>query len=648
MGQLVNSLLGGVSYGCAYGLLAIGLVLGYKTSGVFNLAFGAVAYVVALLYGASRDAHWPALLAFVLWVLVFAPAMGVVLERTLFSFVRNKPFALRLIPVVGLLIAIPPIAGYLRGGGRPTPYPVFFSPARVYFRIGGYPINGGFLSTVVFSVVVLVVLSALLKYTLLGLRMRAVVESPRLLQLAGTDSDVVSAFSWAVSAGLAGLAGVLLAPILHSIDSFSMTALVVAATAGAAVGGLESLVLAFLGSLAIGIIQQLLAGYIPPANYLAHGLRPSLPFIVLVLALMLNRRLFERGSSDPLSVVDVPPPPLEHTTRTARGNLTVRSAAVATLTLGVGLGLSYLSGSVVEGLITSLAVSVVFLSYTVSAGIGGQISLCQVSFAGLGAFVAAQLAAHLNFPILLGCFVGAAVSGLAGVLIALPSTRLGGLPLSLATLAFALLADNLLFPASWMGNGVTGLQVPRPEIGSFNMNSPRSMFFLLVVVVIVVAWVVGRIRDGYLGATLRAVAASERGAESIGIDLRYARSLLFGVSGFIAGLGGGFYAMSQQYVSPTDFVYQLSLVYVVVALAFGVKTVDGAIIGALAYVMFSQVLPNTRANSFGPLEYIIFGVASIYFAAHPEGVVEHARRLIGSAVRSLRSRYQAKPVPPTA
>jgi branched-chain amino acid transport system permease protein len=635
----------GVSYGCVYALLALGLVLAYRTSGVFNLSFGAIAYVVALLYSAARSSGWPEWLALITWVLIFAPAMGVFLDLVLFRFVRARSFAARLISVLGIFIAVPPIAAYLLAGSQnPSAYPVVFSPNIVYFRIGGYPVNGGLISTVLATAIVLIGVGFFINKTFLGLKIKAAVESPRLLALSGSDSDRVSAVSWGLSTFLAGLAGVLLAPILHSIDPISMTALLMSSTAAAVIAGLSSMTFAVVASIGIGIFQELLAGYLPQNNSFSPGLRPSLPFLILLIVILLYPRFsnFET-SSDPLSAVDPPNEPPQHVSRKKETNLKAK-VILSCLVLAIFISeLTWIPQNWVFGLTQALSLAIIFLSITVIYGIGGQISLCQASFAGIGAFCVGQLALHFNLPVIFGIFLGALLAGIIGILVALPSIRLGGLSLAILTLGFALLADNLIFPQNWAANGATGLSVARPELGPINFNSQRPMFVLVTVFLVLSIFLVVRIREGINGGFLRALGASQRAAEAIGINPLSSRLVLFAFAAFLAGLGGGIYAIVEQYVSSSDFVFQVSLVYVVIVLALGVYTVEGAIIGALAFVILAQAAPSAHGEALGALEYIIFGLLAVYFAIYPEGLVERQKRLWAKRFNNFKDRFFMPP-----
>ena len=141
--------------------------------------------------------------------------------------------------------------------------------------------------------------------------MRAVVESPRMTELAGVNADRVGAFSWMLSSFFAGLAGVLLAPLFPQVSSDNYFLLIVAAIAAAAFASLSSLPIAFLGGILLGVLNQVLATKLPTGSVLAQGLRPSLPFVALFLLLVLWPGLRNRReTTDPLAGVDPPPPGL--------------------------------------------------------------------------------------------------------------------------------------------------------------------------------------------------------------------------------------------------------------------------------------------------------------------------------------------------
>jgi branched-subunit amino acid ABC-type transport system permease component len=629
LSQFLSYALPGIPYGCAYALMAAGLVLTYKASGVFNLAFGAQAYVSAIVFYVAVADGWPKWAAFVVAVVVLGPTLGYMLDRLLFQYARTAPPLVRLVPALGLLIAIPSVMQMIFGTSqRLAPPALALNPDHVYFRIGSVALTGVELLTTGVTVVVIAGLAVMFRSSALGLRMRAVVESPRMTELAGIRADRVGTFAWMLSSLLAGLAGVLLAPIYAALDPSYFTALLVAAIAAAAVGGFASLPLTLVGGVALGVVQEVIGGYLPSGTVLSSGLRPAFPFAVLAVLLVARRSFRPAGQlGDPLAACDPPPASLKppaHMTEVALGSRAFTGLLVAVF---IVITLVLVPGNWEFALTQGLVFAIIFLSITLLTGMSGQISLCQASFAAVGAFTAGQLATHFGTALLLGVVAGGVLAGIVGFVVAVPSLRLGGIALALLTLSFALLGDNVLFQYPWSGNGATGLSVPRPTIGAVNFAGSGAFFWLALVVLVVAAGLVWLLQRGSVGGQLGALRASEVGAESIGIDVRRLRVIAFMLSAALAGIGGALYASLEQTISPTDFNYEFSLVFVVVVATVGVYSVAGAIEAGLAYTVLQQFV-NNLPDRYGSLVALIFGLAAVTYVRHPEGAVEYARRWV--------------------
>jgi branched-subunit amino acid ABC-type transport system permease component len=623
----------GVPFGCTYAIVAMGLVLTYRTTGVFNFAFGAQAFVSAFTYTVlvGRGVGvWP---AFVLSVVVLAPALGWVLDRFLFRRIAPTNTTAKLVSAVAVFVALPELVTLIFGSAtRFSPPTLFMNPSVVYFHLFSTPINGLEFETVIVTVMAVVVVNAVLHSRVLGLTIRAAVESPRLLQLEGVRSDRVLSATWMGSSLMAGLAGVLLAPQYPTLQFNDYAVLLVAALAAAALGNLANVPLALVGGIALGVVEGLGSGYFPSSSVWHTGLLPAIPFLLLAVLLVARGRL--RGlevSDDPLSGVDPPPPMPITATRGPELDRVIKLGGRALAVGAVASVLTWVPGNWAFTLTTGLVYSIIFLSITLVTGMGGEVSLCQATFAGVGAFIAAQLAVHHGVPILLGAVIGALGALGVGALGALPALRLRGLPLALLTLALALLADNAVFPYSWAGGPATGLEVPRPQIGSVNLatTSSKGFFVLALVVLIVCAIGVKLVQRATVGRYLDALRASPIGAESVGINPSAAKVFVFALSAGLAGLGGALYASLQQSITPADFNYQFSLIFVVVVVTTGVRTVEGAIQAGVGFVVVQQLLSYLPGRwGSGGLAVVFFAFAALTYAAHPEGVVEYEKRVL--------------------
>ncbi|MGA8296190.1 MAG: ABC transporter permease [Acidimicrobiales bacterium] len=629
MSQFLSYALPGIPFGCAYALMAVGLVLTFKASGVFNIAFGAQAYVAALVFDVAVGNGWPRWAAFIVAVMLLSPAIGIVLDRALFRYTLSAPPLVKLVPSLGLLIAIPSITQMIFGiSQRLAPPALALNPNAVEFRAAGVAVTGSEVLTTIVTVGVVIVLGLLLSASSIGLEMRAVVESARMTELDGIRADRVSAFAWVLSSLLAGLAGVLLAPDFASLEPSNFTALLVAAIAASAIGGFASLPLTLIGGLVLGIAQGVIGGYLPAGTVLASGLRPSFPFLVLAVLLVAGRRFRPTGAfSDPLAGVDPPALSLRPPGRMEEVALGSRAFVAFAAAVLFVVAAVVLPGNWEFTLTQGIVLATILLSITLLTGLSGQISLCQAAFAAIGAFTAGQLALHFGTAILIGALAGGALAAVVGALLALPGLRLGGIALAMFTLSFALLGDNVLFQYSWSGNGASGLLIPRPVVAGVNFSSNTSFLVLAAIVLVIAALAVRLIQRSTLGGQLVALRSSEVGAQSIGIDVRALRVVAFTLSAALAGIGGALYASLEQGISPNDFNYEFSLVFVVVVATVGVYSVTGAIVGGLAYAVINQAV-SSLPSRYDAIIAVVFGLAALSYVRHPEGIVEYVRRWI--------------------
>ncbi|MGO9877271.1 MAG: ABC transporter permease subunit [Acidimicrobiia bacterium] len=662
MTDALGAIILGLSFGSVYALLSVGLVLTYRTTGIFNLAFGPVAFFVAAVYYDTHVTHhWPLYLALAFSVGVVAPLAGLILDRALFRFLRTATETAKLVSVIGLFVAVPQMI-YLWFGTNAKSDGVGIVPngSHTFSPIHNVFVSRDDLAIVVTGLVVFVGLTLLLRYTATGLRMRAVVESPRLTELAGVNADRVSMASWMLSSLIAGIAGVLLTPVFAGqIDYQSYEALVIAAIAAAVIGGLNSIPLAYAGGLALGVGQQLLFQYLPTNNIITSTLKPALPFVVgfavLVLSPIIARR---RAPSDPLAGVDPPPPAPASAGRTPGLTRATRGASVVFFAV-VGYYLFFHANSSWIDLTERAALlSIIFLSITVITGFAGQISLCQASFAAVGACATAQLSAQLGIPVLGAMVIGALIAAVVGALLALPLLRLGGIFLSLATLAFAFFFDQVILQLGWVGAGTQVLLVPRPLLGPIDFSKGDKAYLVLTLVILaLVSVAVIWVRGGTTGRYLDAVRGSEVAAASIGINRTRARVIAFALSAAIAGLGGGLLICYTHLGTSNQidgyFAPEFGLAWIVLVVTLGPRSVEGAINAAVGFVFFQDVVLPTWipyiVNHLQPLyhmsalpaglEPILFGLGALTYAKHPEGILEFQKRRSYERIQALISRF---------
>ncbi len=318
MSQFLGFAIPGVPYGCTFAIVAVGLVLTYQATGVFNFAFGAQAYVSAYAFTRLvQSTGLPVWLAFILSVVILAPGLGLVLDRLLFRKIPNTNTTAKLVLGISLFVGIPVLMPVLFGSQNIYNAPsILFNPNVIYFHVFTAPFSGTDLSSVVCTVAVLLALVILMRFTNLGLQMRGAVESRRLVQLDGVNSGTVVATAWAISSFMAGLAGVILAPLNNQLSFLPYATLMVAAFAAAAWASLRSLPIAAIVGVLMGIVTLLLEGYLPSSSSLSAAVLYSVPFIVLIAALLIVPGMRSLDDvKDPLASVDPPVPPTTATLR---------------------------------------------------------------------------------------------------------------------------------------------------------------------------------------------------------------------------------------------------------------------------------------------------------------------------------------------
>lgn len=593
----------GFAVAAVYAIAAAGLVLTYTTSGIFNFAHGAIGMLMAFTYWQLRvHEHLPAPIALLLVLGVIAPALGATIERTLMRKLTGATTGTTLVVTCGLLIFLIGLAYVIWSPTKSRTLPEFYNGhfvTMLHVRISWHKII-----TFVLAGVVALLLRGLLYKTRMGIAMRAVVDDRDLTALNGARPARVSQMSWALSASLAGLAGILIAPQVQ-LNVINLTFLVVSAYAAAMVGKLKSLPLTFLGALILGLADQYAVAYLTKYKSL-QNVRPAMPTILLFLVLIVlpaNRLKVGR-------VVGTRTPRVP----SAREALTYAAGFVV---LAAVAG-HFVAGTNLQSLNTGLAISLVMLSLVLLTGYGGQVALGQFTFVGIGAFVFGRFASG-GSP--LGLVLCVVVCAAVGALFALPALRLQGLYLALSTLAFAILADQLFFGDSHvLGQSGGSLKVHRVSIPGWSVHSGRANLVLLAVAFGGLAMIVLAIRRGPFGRTLAAMSDSPAACATLGLDLTFTKLAAFAMSAGMAGFAGALYGGSQGLVTATNFVYIQSLVLLLLAYVGGINTITGAFIGGMLFGAVFPIVQPHLPHSLQQLTYLGTGLGAIGIGRNPNGI----------------------------
>jgi branched-subunit amino acid ABC-type transport system permease component len=599
--DLLPFLVVGLTSGSVFALAALGLVVTYKTSGVFNFAHGAAGMIATyVFYSLRQDAGVPAVVAIPIVVLVLAPVMGFLIDRLILRRLSGAPAAAYVVASLGLLVALQGIAIVIWGAAsrRVEPY----LPTST-FRLPG--VNVGWDQAIVVLVAAASALALIVFFqkSRLGLWTRAVVDDDVLCELTGIDSRAVTTFSWMLGTGFAALSGILLAPFV-GLDVVILTLLVVQAFGAAAVARLTSLPLTYAGGLLIGVAASVSTKFVADYPVLA-GFPASLPFIVLFAVLVGSRK----GSFTEVTKVRIRP----------GGAIRYAGSAARYLPLlVVGLAVPFvLSGSRVLTATATLAFVLVFASLGLLVGLSRQVSLSHAVFVGLGATTMSHLL-DAGVPYLPGLLLAGFILVPVGALVAIPAIRLSGLFLALATFGFGVLAQSLVFSTSWGFGGDGTVVLPRPAFLGIDFGGDRAFYFFVLAVVGTGVAMVEVVKRTRLGRVLRALADSPTAVESIGIRPTVSRVLVFSLASFLAAVSGGILGSLFRSVNTVSFDFSQSLIWLSVLVTSGAATLGGAVLAAVLFVAVPATFTASAVTEFQP---VFFGVAAMLLAQTPNGIV---------------------------
>lgn len=640
MDKFLTLLVSGAASGMIYSLIATGLVLSFSATGIFNLAFGGVAFCAAFLYyELVVGLGWSNPTAAGFTVLVAAPLLGVILDVAVFRPLARATDAAKVMATVGLLIALPALARWsvellVEVFDREIPLgdQIYLPPnvgpsTKVQWTLpGGGLFDSNQLVVVIAAVLVAVGLWVLLRWTRIGLNMRAVVDRPELAEMRGINVARVSRTSWVIGTMLAALAGVVGAPVLGSLDVSTYIFAVFVATAAAVCGRLRSVPLAFVGGLVLGATQNMVAGYLPLARSI-QGFSASVPFVILLVGLL----LLGRSRSRVAGTVASDRAPVDHTSDLGPFR---RLAPSVVLLVGFAVYLLFIADGFWLGVVSrGLVVGVILLSFVVVTGMGGMVSLSQAAFVTMAGLTAGWCINELGMTFVPALLVAIVAAVALGMLAALPALRLGGLSLALATLALGFLGDKVLFPWEPLSGGRSGWKIPRPTMGFINLEDERTFAVAILIIALGVVALIRNLQNSPTGRAMIALRNTEAGAASSGISPVRVKLVVFSVSAAIAGLGGVLLATHARSATYQSTPTSQGLLWLAAAVLIGIRRPVGAMVAGVATVVFPQVLSNgLHWPAFVPdalnwdgtssvwIAPVLFGLGAIQLARNPDGL----------------------------
>ena len=620
----------GITTGAVYGLAATGLVLTYKTAGIFNFAYGSIAALSIFVFYFLHDEHgWPWPLAALICLGVLAPIEGLLMERLARALDRTG-VEVRVVATVGISLVVLGI-GTLWYGQNQAIIPAFLPTTSVHV-LG---VNVGYDQMIVtaLSIVLTVVLYVFFRRFRAGIAMRGVVDNPALLSLTGESPVRVRRWAWLIGSVFASLSGLMLAPAL-SLDALIITMLVVQAFGAAAIGYFSNLPLTFIGGLFVGIAGALASKYVVQVPLLG-GLPASLPFAILFIVLMVTPRrlLMERR----ITVTRVARPPY-YAPPLVRGGF----GAVVLIAL---LAVPGFAGPNIAVWSTFLVDVLLLLSLGLLVRTSGQLSLCQYAFAAIGAATFGHLAGGAHVPWLLALLAAAFIAIPIGALLAVPAIRLSGVFLALATFGFGIFVEQMFYTQSYMfGSATDGVQAPRPDvsIGGWNLGSDTGFYYVILLIVVLATALTLVVQRGRLGRLLRAMADSPLGLEAYGASVNLTKVVVFCISAAMASVSGALLAMVFHFGAGGSYPSFNSLTLLAVVVIATVGDPWYAVLGALGLAVLPGYWTAPNVNTYIEIAAGFFAVLFALQADHVPRMPRHLREVLD---RLGRRRPLAAPMP---
>jgi ABC-type branched-subunit amino acid transport system ATPase component/ABC-type branched-subunit amino acid transport system permease subunit len=632
---------GGFINGLSIGLLALGVVLIYRSSRVINFAVGAMgalsAALLALLVIQYGWNFWLALVVAVGAGGVFAAAI----ELTVITRLFTAPRVIVLVATIGVAqlalaaqIALPTVSK----ATVDTPYPTALTGT---WTVAGVKVQGAELSVLIAVPLITLALTWFLTRTDIGKAVRAAAANPDRARLSAINPKRLSTLVWTIGGLLSAVTLILLAGTSGSAVGLAAIGpdTLGRVLAAALIARMVSFPRALAAGVAIGVVEAVVK-YNTPTQ---AGVFDGLLFVVVLITTWLISRNADRDDDASFSFAPRSKPIPERLRAIWWVRMLPRLAGALALIVAVVVPLVITTPSRQFLYANVLLFALIALSLVVLTGWAGQVSLGQAAFAGIGALGFAALVngnplglgygTHRividlpKFPPVLALIVMTAVCALVAVAIGAGALRVRGLLLAIVTFTFALAAQQYIFQLPFLSGGVGGggsVFVQRPVIASVDFASQRAYYYVALVALALAMVLVARLRRSGIGRAMIGVRDNADAAAAYTVSPARTKLMSFALAGAIAGFGGALLGLLFSTISIGEvFTVNDSLQLIAVAVIGGVGSVAGPILGALWVVGLPAFWPSSLliplfTSSIGLLLLLMFcpgGLVQIGYSA---------------------------------
>jgi ABC-type branched-subunit amino acid transport system ATPase component/branched-subunit amino acid ABC-type transport system permease component len=596
----------GLGAGSAYALIAQGLILVHRASGVVNFAQGAVAMFTAYFYTWLTN-HGLANLPAALVAIAGAGVLGAVVQQFVMKPLGRAPLLAKLVAALGVVLVLEALAGIVFGYDLETA-PALLPANTVH--VFGADVGLDRIILFVIAIALAAALSFFARRTTMGSLLRAASDSEQGLAILGYSQNAVSTSAWVAGSMLAGFAGIVIAPIT-SLSVTTIILLIIPALAVTLLAGFTSFWVATIFGLLLGVLQSEIAGYWTFPSPTIEGMQDAAPFLLIIIVMVLRGRAIPGRATIALGRPPLAPP--------ARAKPAVLAGVVVLTVVLTYVASNNYQTAISIGLISAI----VALSLVVLTGYVGQISLAQMTFAGLGAYFCSRIVdVGIAFPF--SIIVAGLATGIGGVILGLPALRVRGVNLAVITLGAAVAVDSLVFNDANLTGGYSGISIQSPSVFGYSLDGIIHPFrYAMVCLVVLIACVAGVawLRRSRLGLMMLAVRDNERAAAAEAVNTVRTKLVAFGLSAFMAGVAGGLFAYLYGHLSFDSFAPLASVTFVTTAYIGGIGSIAGAVIAGLISAGGPVFELFANSGSVGRYQTLIAGAGVVLTAVlNPDGV----------------------------
>ncbi|HEX3962545.1 MAG TPA: branched-chain amino acid ABC transporter permease/ATP-binding protein [Trebonia sp.] len=629
----------GLGAGSAYALIAQGLILVHRASGVVNFAQGAVAMFSAYFYTWLAN-HGLSDVSAALIAIAGAGVLGAVVQQFVMRPLGRAPLLAKLVAALGVVLVLEALAGIVFGYDLQTAPPLLPSST---VHVFGTDVGLNRIILFVIAIALAAALSVFARRTTMGSLFRAASDSEQGLAILGYSQNAVSTSAWVAGSMLAGFAGIVIAPIT-SLSVTTIILLIIPALSVTLLAGFTSFWFATIAGLLLGILQSEIAGYWTLPSPTIEGMQDAAPFLLIIIVMVLRGRAIPGRATIALGRPPLAPP--------ARAKPAVLAGVVV-----LAVVLTYVASNNYQTAISvGLISAIVALSLVVLTGYVGQISLAQMTFAGLGAYFCSRFADDLGIPFPFSIIVAGLATGIGGVILGLPALRVRGVNLAVITLGAAVAVDSLVFNDANLTGGYSGISIQSPSIFGYSLDGIihpfRYAMVCLVVLILCVAGVAW-LRRSRLGLMMLAVRDNERAAAAEAVNTVRTKLIAFGLSAFMAGVAGGLFAYLYGHLSFDSFAPLASVTFVTTAYIGGIGSIAGAVIAGIISAGGPVFELFASSASVDRYQALIAGAGVVLTAVlNPDGVApefnKNYKALMGRLRRDKTTPAGAAPAASTA